>query len=343
MEMGGHTPFGIFPIHLFGLWLKCLIFARGNPMYPAMKYLDPKTDLTFKKVFGEHPDLIISLINAMLPFDPGQEVQAVEYLPPELVPETPLRKDTVVDVRCRDNRGRQFLVEMQMIWSSGFKQRVLFNAGKAYVRQLDKGDDFHLLQPVYSLNLVNEIFEPDLPDCWYHNYGMAHTLYPDHVIEGLHLIFVELPKFKPQNYSEKRMQVLWLRFLTEIGHDTRKAPDELLADPHVSRALEIVEESAFDEVQMYQYDKFWDIIRVERTYIREGELKGLAKGRVQGRAEGRVEGIAEGIAKGRAEGMAQGEAKRNLEIARSLKSLGQMEVATIAQITGLTKEEVEAL
>ena len=25
-----------------------------------MKYLDPKADLTFKKVFGEHQDLVIS-------------------------------------------------------------------------------------------------------------------------------------------------------------------------------------------------------------------------------------------------------------------------------------------
>ena len=33
-----------------------------------MRYLNPKADLTFKKVFGEHPDLIRSLLNALLPF-----------------------------------------------------------------------------------------------------------------------------------------------------------------------------------------------------------------------------------------------------------------------------------
>ena len=32
-----------------------------------MRYLDPKADLTFKHVFGEHPDLVISLLNALLP------------------------------------------------------------------------------------------------------------------------------------------------------------------------------------------------------------------------------------------------------------------------------------
>ncbi len=34
-----------------------------------MKYLNPKADLTFKKVFGEHPDLMMSLLNALLPFE----------------------------------------------------------------------------------------------------------------------------------------------------------------------------------------------------------------------------------------------------------------------------------
>ena len=83
-----------------------------------MRYLDPKADLTFKKVFGEHPDLVISLLNALLPFEkPEEEIAEIEYLTPELVPETPLKKNSIVDVRCKDKMGRQFLVEMQMLWS----------------------------------------------------------------------------------------------------------------------------------------------------------------------------------------------------------------------------------
>ena len=38
------------------------------------RYLDPKADLTFKKVFGEHPDLVMSLLNALLPLPEGEEV-----------------------------------------------------------------------------------------------------------------------------------------------------------------------------------------------------------------------------------------------------------------------------
>ena len=93
----------------------------------ATRYLDPKADLTFKKVFGEHPDLVISFLNALLPFKHEEEmIQSVVYLQPDMVPENPLRKYSIVDVRCRDNRGRQFIVEMQMVWSPEFQQRVMF-------------------------------------------------------------------------------------------------------------------------------------------------------------------------------------------------------------------------
>ena len=57
-----------------------------------MRYLDPKNDLTFKKVFGQHPHLLQSFLNALLPLAEGQEIVSLEYLPAELVPEVPLFK-----------------------------------------------------------------------------------------------------------------------------------------------------------------------------------------------------------------------------------------------------------
>ena len=75
----------------------------------AKRYLDPKADLTFKRFFGKHPDLVISLLNALFPFQTKEEeIQSVEYLTPEMVPDNPLRKFSIVDVGCKDDRGRQF-------------------------------------------------------------------------------------------------------------------------------------------------------------------------------------------------------------------------------------------
>lgn len=290
-----------------------------------MKYLNPKADLTFKRVFGEHPDLVMSLLNALLPLKNGEEITEIEYLTSEMVPENPLRKYSIIDVRCKDKKGRQFLVEMQMLWSPEFYQRVLFNASKAYVRQLDKGETYELLQPIYSLNLVNDIFEPEL-EGYYHHYELVHVEHSDKVIDGLQLIFVELPKFTPHNYAEKKMQVLWLRYLTEINENTRKVPEELLSNPEISKALNELEESAFTEEQLAGYEHFWDGISVEKTIYNSAIRKGLA--------EGKAEGLAEGEAKGKAESL--------LFVAANLKKKG-IDLASIMECTGLDEKTVNAL
>ena len=229
------------------------------------KYLDPKADLTFKKVFGEHKNLVISLLNAMLPLSDDEQVVSIEYWPAEKIPDrTEAEKYSIVDVCCKDNKQREFIVEMQMSWTDSFKKRVLLNASKAYVAQTEKGMNYESLQPVYALNFVNAVFQKDVDD-YYHYYHLVHDRYTDKVIDGLHLIFIELPKFHPTTFSEKRMQVLWLRFLTEINEKTKEAPAELLANEEVSKALEIVERAAFTDEEMLFYDKFWDRVSVQRT------------------------------------------------------------------------------
>lgn len=290
-----------------------------------MRYLDPKADLTFKKVFGEHEDLVISLLNALLPLRADEEVIEVEYLPAELVPDNPLRKNSIVDVRCVDAVGRQFIVGMQMVWSPEFLQRVLFNSAKTYVRQLDKGFDYSLLKPVYSLNLVNDIFEPQLPE-YYHYFKLVHEEHTEKVIDGLHLVFVELPKFTPHSMSEKKMQVLWLRYLTEIKDGTEKIPQELLDNAETGKAISVLETSSYNDAQLASYDKFWDTISIEKTLYNSGERKG--------REEGLMEGEAIGMEKGRAE--------EKRKIASGMKQAG-IPLETIAVITGLPLEEVKSI
>lgn len=291
-----------------------------------MRYLDPKADLTFKKIFGEHKDLLISLLNALLPLADDEQIESAEYLSPELVPETYVGKNSIVDVRCRDVKGRQFIVEMQMLWTEAFKQRVLFNASKAFVRQLDKKRKYELLQPVYSLNLVNETFMKDYPDEFIHNYSVVHELHSDEIIEGLHFTFVELPKFQAHSLKEKKMAVLWLRFLTEIDEQTKQAPQELLDNPETCKALKAVEESAMTQNELLAYEDFWDKLGAERLLFVDSNRINREEGRSEGRAEGRAEGIIEGCAK----------------VAKNLLNLG-MALDEVAKVTGLDIETIEKM
>ena len=237
------------------------------------KYLDPKADLTFKKIFGEHKNLVISLLNAMLPLKEDERVVSIEYWPTEKIPKrTQVEKDSIVDVCCHDNKKREFIVEMQMTWTESFKKRVLFNASKAYVAQSESGEAYQILQPVYALNFVNEPMHIDA-DGYYHHYQLVHQENTDEIIDGLQLVFIDLTKFHPASITEKKMQVLWLRFLTEINAHTREVPAEMLENPEVSQALRIVEEAAYTPAEMRAYDKFWDNVSVAKTleYARKQE------------------------------------------------------------------------
>lgn len=297
------------------------------------RYLDPKADLTFKKIFGRHPDLLISLLNALLPLADDEQIQSVEYLPTELVPELYEHKNSIVDVLCRDIRGRQFCVEMQMEWTLSFKQRVLFNASKLYVSQAQKAEHYSDLKPVYSLNLVNDYIDRDDP-LFIHNYRIVHDRHSDNIIKGLHFTFIELPKFSPQTMLEKRMAVLWLRFLTEITGTTKEVPAELLDNPQINKALEEVEISAFTEEELRAYDKFWDSVRTEKSMLYDSRQKGIEEGVEKGRAEGMAKGMAKGMEKGRAE--------ERLATAKRLLDMG-LSAEQVAQGSGLPLNEVMKL
>ncbi len=148
---------------------------------------------------------------------------------------------------------------------------MLFNSGKAYVKQLKSGAKYRDLNPVYGLSLVDDIIHQDgkLKDEYYHNYKFVHSQVPDEQINGLELIFIELPKFRASKFSGKRLYSLWLRFLTEIIENTEDIPDELKNDHLKNEALECVQKDAFSEGELQYYEEYWDAIRAEKAALEE--------------------------------------------------------------------------
>ena len=254
------------------------------------RYLDPKADVVFKKIFGEHPKLLISFLNALLPLPAHSPIVKLTYLQSEQVPVIPEFKRTIADVKCTDAKGRVFIVEMQMNWTDNFKQRLLFGTSQAFVKQLEKGEEFKLLQPVYGLGIVAEIYEKTTLE-WYHHYQLVKKANIDNdndndVIEHLQLIFIELPKIPIQSPTEKQLRVLWLRFLREIDEKTTIVADELLNVPEILQAVELTEESAYTPVELEFYQSYWDQVSREKTLIMDKYAEGIAEGEVRGEARG---------------------------------------------------------
>jgi len=294
-------------------------------------YLDPKNDLTFKRVFGEHKHLCMSLINSMLPLE--KPIVSIEYQTGELVPElADVLRHTIVDVRCTDEDKRQFIVEMQMYWSEIFKSRVLLNASKAYVMQLDKAEEFKLLQPVYALNFVNETFEKSIKMQYeyFHHYKIVNIRDTEKQIEGLEFLFVELPKFKPLNCAEKKLHELWLRFLTEINENTREVPQELMNNEFTREAIGYMEKAAYTKEQLAAYDKRKIDAMTERSVMNDALRKGEAIGMEKGEAIG--------IEKGEA----IGEHKKAVAVAMKALEMG-MSIEDASKLSGLFREQIEEL
>lgn len=302
-------------------------------MLTPCKYYSPVTDVTFRKVFGEHIDLARSLLNAFLPLEDGRTITNIHYVSPELMPETPARKNSIVDVCCEDSAGATFLVEMQLNWDTDFFQRVFFNASKAYVRQLKGGEDFKLLQPVYSLNFVNGDLHKGLSE-WYHPYQFVHIYHTDRVFDGLKIVFAEMEKYEKLTEKGNTKKDLWMRYFTEMTEKTRRPAHELLADPDIAKAIELLEVINYNEAEEYLYDKYWDAVSVEATW------KGI--GRREGEKAGLEQGLRQGIEQGREEGIQQGEtnAKRHLALKMLAKNFAPN---LVAEITGLTDEAVKSL
>jgi len=306
------------------------------------RFLDPRSDIVFKRIFGEHPDILRDFLNGLLPFENERQfIVSLEYLPSEQVPDIPLIKNSVVDVRCMDAAGRQFIVEMQMAWTNAFLQRVLFNASKAYVRQLEKGEKYEMLCPVYGLSLLDDTYDPD-PDCYYHDYRIVEAGKPERVLEGLRLVFVELPKYRETRPLEARkVRWAWLTFLREAGnagrHDHPSVAEFREAvgiNEPLLKAMAIAEECGFNPLQLERYDAFWDSVSRERTLM-SGKFK-------EGRAEGLEEGRAVGLEEGRAAGLEEGRAAGILQAAAAMKAAG-VDAGIIAQATGLSAGRITEL
>jgi hypothetical protein len=230
------------------------------------RYLDPKNVIPFKRVFGENPELLQSFLNAGMPFLPDQYIKSLEYLPPELAPDNPSKKDSLISVCCTDNFGNQFIIEVLIYWNTSFMNHIVFNEFKTYIRQLDLSEDYRLAQPIHSLIILNDVYNRDNIN-YYHYHKSIDS--KGEYIDGLEYVIMELPKFKPVSLLlvQKRMKILWLRFLKEITDGCIEPAPELLANEYIRKAIDLCEYETFSTAELEAYDRHWDTVRRERNDV----------------------------------------------------------------------------
>lgn len=159
------------------------------------KFLDPKNDYAFKKVFGteKHKPILIHFLNDIL--KPSHPIQSVSFLPTIQDPEAAAKKQSIVDVLCKDQEGFQYIVEMQVAHSEAFVERAQYYACKAYASQGKKGQKYKFLRPVIFLAITNFVMFKDK-----RGYQSNHVILDkEHFTQDLNSLsftFLELPKFR---------------------------------------------------------------------------------------------------------------------------------------------------
>jgi len=132
------------------------------------------------------------------------------------------------------------------------------------------------------MGLIAEIYEKTSPDCYHHYQLVKKSNAANDVIEHLQLVFIELPKFPVQSPHEKKLRLLWLRFLREIDEKTRTVSTDLLEIPEIAQAVALSEEAAYTLGELDVYESYWDQVRREKTLLIDSDTKGQAEGEAIG-------------------------------------------------------------
>ena len=304
------------------------------------KFLDPKNDFAFKRVFGseKNKDILIQFLNDILDHQYIGQIKDITFLPTIQESAVAASKQSIVDVLCQDQHGVQYIVEMQVTATTDFDKRVQYYATKAYSRQLLKGEDYQKLRNVIFLAITNFTMFPDDPAIKSDHIILNSQTYA-HKLKGLHFTFIELPKFTKKLEELTSIREKWYYYLKHAPETTEEAYSELVeGSPALQRAYDELEKASWSQEELYKYDQ---IIKQERDHASVG-IAQFQKGEKKGREEGKAEGLAEGKAEGLKEGKAQGIEARNLEIAKQMLAKG-LDIQLICEMTGLSEQRIRSL
>ena len=283
------------------------------------KYVNPYTDFGFKKLFGTelNKDLLISLLNALFdrsaqqsPGEPKQVVKDLRYLPTEKL-ESYGERRAVFDVYCEGENGEKFIVEMQKASQDFFKDRSVFYSAFPIIEQGKVGSDwdFHL-NNVYTVGILNFIFPGDEydKDCFHHEVKLIDVEDKHVFYDKLTYVYLEMPKFNKTEDELVSMYDKWLFVLKNLSRLFERPA--ALQERVFTRLFEQAEIARFTPDESRFYEESLKQYRDMHNTIASAERRGHDEA--------------------------------NRENARKMKAKGYA-IEDIAEITGLTKEDINAL
>ena len=282
-----------------------------------MRFINPKTDYAFKKIFGSEQshDILISFLNAIL-YDGNRVIRDLEILNPYLAPWIRGVKATYLDVKAKLDNHTTVIIEMQVLNTEGFEKRILYNAAKAYSTQLGVGEDYSLLDPVIALTITDFEMFPETNQLISRFILKEKDFLIDYPIYDIELVFVELPKFDKEVSSLETLADKWLYFL-KYARQLDVVPESMNLVSEIKQAFEIANEVNLTPEQIEDMEMQEMFIHDQRNAIKKA------------------------LKQGRQEGVDEGKFAAKLEIARNLLDVLDDEV--ISRASGLSLAKIAEL
>ena len=278
----------------------------------AMKRL-----LRDKANFGVLEGLLTTLLR--------EPIRIKRLLESESNQETEDGKPNRVDLLAENDKGALFLIEIQNNTEFAYFQRMLFGTSKLVTEYINRGQGYEHIRKIYSVNIVyfnlgngtDVVYHGKTEFRGIHN-GELLSLSPfqrqKFNVDAVSDLYPEYYILKVNDFDRWSKVPLeqWIYFL-----NTGDIPADATA-PGLEEAREKLRIERMSKAELAAYYHHLDNVVVLRDNI------------LTARGEGRMEGLAEG------------EAKERLKNAKAMKEKG-IAMDMIAEITGLTSEEIQSL
>jgi predicted transposase/invertase (TIGR01784 family) len=283
------------------------------------KFINPFTDIGFKRIFGQEfsKPLLLDFLNNLLKGE--RHITDLQLLDKEQAAEYDGDRSPVYDVHCETDTGEKIIVEMQNRSQPHFKERTLYYASEAIVRQGERGAQWDYdIKAVYLIAFTSFALDGQ-PAKFRVDVGMTDLESGELFNDKLRLVYLQLPLFVKEADDCENDFERWIYVLKNM--ETLNRLPWMAKSAVFRRLAEVAEVSALSKEERIKYDHALKVYRDSINAERYAEYK----------AE-----------KAMQEGMEKGMDTANRENARKMKA-DNMPIELIAKYTGLTSEEINSL
>ena len=217
-----------------------------------MKFVDIKNDIAFRKIFGNEnrKEVLISFLNAVLLLENDRKIISVDILTPYQLPALKGGKVTIVDVKAKDQNGKNYIVEMQVADVDGFDKRVLYYASKSYSAQIDRGDLYEKLNPTFFIGILD--FEVTQNKEYISRHKILDIETGENFIKDIEFNFIELPKFNKKENELITVIDQWVYFIK--NSENIELIPESVKDKGLKNAYEDADKHNWTKEELAAYD-----------------------------------------------------------------------------------------